>query len=125
MTPLTFHYPPGPMMPPSPDQDYDMCMVSDAIPFSRCVALAGISIAIILLSILWSWRMASSLISPHPPGAVIPVAELGIQVGLFANAGATSPTVSPSGYGWVDRRQGVVRVPVDVAMEIYCERWRQ
>jgi hypothetical protein len=73
-----------------------------------------------------SWR-AGFGDEPYSGGAVIgPPREVdGTPMSLFSDPDPPEATVAEdqlTSYGWVDEERGIVRVPIDVAIDLYLER---
>ena len=75
-------------------------------------ALAGVSVIVVLLVVLvkYAW------VTPEVAGRLTD----GQRVDLLAKAQADDQKLL-SNYGWMDKSKGVVRLPVDVAMQKLIE----
>jgi hypothetical protein len=102
----------------------------DALPARTLLLLLGATILATLLCIFVADAVLESSEEAVRPGRQFPEAELeykdvvsNLELSLieFRDHGAelaARKRAQLDGYGWVDREQGIVRIPVEKAMEI-------
>jgi hypothetical protein len=101
----------------------------DHLPFAKIVLTAAAAVVVFTVGILWAWGI---LRGPRPdlrgPGSVMGAARIGqAEIGIvdqvpFASAAGPEPSRAEAArhlasYGWVDRRRGIIHVPVEQAIE--------
>jgi len=103
----------------------------DRIAPAKIVLTAIASLSIFGVGIIWSiWiqrdEMKSIVTGMNPaPQAEAGAPEVGIvyqwpfNVSKYADDKATETKARLSGYSWADKQAGVVRIPIDVAMQKY------
>jgi hypothetical protein len=88
------------------------------------VTLGVLAVLWLQLQALWAARRAS-LPPPSPVAAVLPSAppepRLQTSPGEELRALRATEDARLHGYGWVDRRAGVVRIPIERAMELVAQ----
>jgi hypothetical protein len=100
------------------------CEATDADPRVPAL-LAGAMVAIVAVCLL-----SGLLIVGRPePAATLPQNNEGLfqhgpeeRTDIEAAWTSLDPTAAPvpDGYGWIDRRAGIVRVPIDRAIDLVC-----
>jgi hypothetical protein len=91
------------------------------------VSIVTLALSTVLTLAVRSFSQAelhgSASAGPRPLAAEVPAAE---PSGLFGRHTAAAPTrqLPPAlrEYGWVDRGQGLVRIPIERAKQLYLER---
>ena len=95
----------------------------DALPFWPGIIAAAGAAAVIAVAIAWSWSMTAARVPRGPPAQVEDEIS-GVIMTQFAATGraaglAARQRAIRDRWSWVDRPAGVVRVPVDVAIDLY------
>jgi hypothetical protein len=95
----------------------------DAVPFWPSIAAGAATAVVIMAAIAWAWWMTAER---APRGAPAPVADevAGVIMTQYAATGraaglAARQVAVRDRWSWVDRPAGVVRAPVDVAIDLY------
>ncbi|MDB6148545.1 MAG: hypothetical protein JWO45_2209 [Spartobacteria bacterium] len=103
---------------------------ADPVSLATIAAILALCLALILLTV---WLMLHAL-NARRPAANEPKREIASEQELFpeprleANSSNQFPkwraqeTMELTGYGWIDREHGVVRIPIDQAMRLLVER---
>jgi hypothetical protein len=86
----------------------------------RAIFLFGVGlVAVIVLSELVLWGAYRALMAHRPPPEQAGKAE---NITLQMKNLREGQEATLAGYGWVDRKAGVVRVPIERAMDLVAER---
>jgi hypothetical protein len=119
---------PSPRPPPEPEED--------RLPYGRLLGISLMALAAFAVGGLWSayilYRPTRELVPerhlPQPPELGRP--EIGIvNQRLFVNdlraeQERLEQTRRLHSYGWVDRKSGVIHIPIERAMELFVEGHR-
>jgi hypothetical protein len=96
-------------------------------------AVAGWMIAaivMVLVGIGWPWAMLAARGAPPPLHAALPPVPQrsgGVRTGLFEtspDAAHDDGAAALQRFAWADRQAGLVRIPLDDAMQLWLERNR-
>lgn len=99
----------------------------------RSIALFGAALAVVIgmavaLITLFQWLAARQYAGRQPPRPPVAAAREAAEPRLQVNGPAELRAMREAeeralnGYGWVDREAGIVRIPIDRAMEILAQK---
>ncbi len=103
----------------------------DLLPRARVLVVGAAGVAATALGTLIAWLLGSmwaedlgSRLAHQGQGALPPGEVSHVRTELFDPPLHPPPAAAPSspdGYGWIDRRAGVVRIPIDRAIDLEVE----
>jgi hypothetical protein len=99
----------------------------------RSIALFGAGLAVVLLIVagvitLFQWFAAREYVRRQPPRPPIRVTREGVEPRLQVNGPAELRAMREAEdrelntYGWIDRDAGIVRIPIDRAIDILAQK---
>ncbi len=112
----------------------------DRLPEARVLLITAATVAATALGVFVAWQVASERVAtlgglaldemhdpPWPQGlAPVDTERFDERPPGEASMGALPPPASPGErWQWIDRDRGIVRPPLDVAMDLYLERRKE
>lgn len=106
----------------------------DRLPFLRLLTVLGLAVMIMVVLCLWALANWRSVLHQRRPDKLraerslpAPRERQGVEEGIFS---LTAPALRLrqqqeahlSGFGWVDRAQGVVQIPINDAIDLAVKR---
>ena len=102
----------------------------DRAPLRAIAVATGVSLAVILACVVCAAFVNGSLVASRALPQAIPSAGGPARVGRVYQTLIPSPTTGDAldrargrlaGYGWVDRANGIVRIPIERAMQLRAQ----
>lgn len=117
------------------DAEHEPKVEEDVLPRRTVLAVMAVTVLITLAGLGWAWhlmRERSATLAPprvateHPPSETRPLPPAKIETSLFDQVDRYRNLTEHgrqvlSTYGWVEQDKGIVRIPIERAMELYVE----